>query len=37
MFGSYAKGTFDVGSDLDLSIFSDYFDQMDRVEGSNSC
>ncbi|MFY0546328.1 nucleotidyltransferase domain-containing protein [Brevibacillus composti] len=33
LFGSYAKGTFDEGSDVDLAIFSDYFEQMDRVEG----
>lgn len=34
LFGSYAKGTFDKDSDIDLAIFSDYFEKMDRVEGT---
>ena len=25
LFGSYASGTFDNGSDIDLAIFSNYF------------
>jgi predicted nucleotidyltransferase len=33
LFGSYAKGTYDEGSDVDLAIFSDHFERMDRVEG----
>ena len=33
LFGSYAKGTFETDSDVDLAIFSEYFEQMDRVEG----
>jgi DNA polymerase sigma len=33
LFGSYAKGNFDSGSDVDLAIFSDYFQGMRRVDG----
>lgn len=33
LFGSYAKGTFEPDSDIDLAIFSEYFEQMDRAEG----
>jgi predicted nucleotidyltransferase len=34
LFGSYTKGTFDQNSDVDLAIFSDYFEGMSRVEGT---
>jgi uncharacterized protein len=33
LFGSYAKGTFDEESDVDLAIFSDYFQHKTKVEG----
>ena len=33
LFGSFAKGTYDAGSDVDLAIFSDHFETMSRVEG----
>ena len=33
VFGSYANGTFDDGSDVDVAIFSDYFEHQSRVEG----
>ena len=33
LFGSFAKGTFDEDSDVDLAIFSDYFERISRVEG----
>lgn len=33
LFGSFAKGTFDEDSDVDLAIFSDYFEKISRVEG----
>lgn len=33
VFGSFAKGNFDSGSDIDLAIFSDHFESMSRVEG----
>lgn len=33
LFGSYAKGNYDSDSDIDLAIFSDYFKNIDRVEG----
>jgi predicted nucleotidyltransferase len=33
LFGSYAKGTFDDGSDIDLAIFSEHFEGTSRVEG----
>ena len=32
LFGSYAKGTYDKGSDIDLAIFSDYFEGMKGVD-----
>ncbi len=32
LFGSYARGTFDSGSDIDLAIFSDYFRGKRRVD-----
>jgi predicted nucleotidyltransferase len=34
LFGSFAKGTFDKDSDVDLAIFSDYFENITRVEGT---
>ncbi|TFJ93741.1 nucleotidyltransferase domain-containing protein [Lentibacillus salicampi] len=34
LFGSFAKGTYDEDSDIDLAIFSDYFENMLRVEGT---
>lgn len=34
LFGSFAKGTYDEGSDIDLAIFSDYFEDVLRVEGT---
>jgi predicted nucleotidyltransferase len=34
LFGSFAKGTFDKDSDVDLAIFSDYFEKVSRVEGT---
>jgi predicted nucleotidyltransferase len=34
LFGSYAKGTFDNESDVDIAIFSDYFETVSRVEGT---
>jgi predicted nucleotidyltransferase len=34
IFGSFAKGTFDEESDVDLAIFSDYFENKSRVEGT---
>lgn len=34
LFGSFAKGTFDNESDVDLAIFSDYFETISRVEGT---
>lgn len=34
LFGSYAKGTFNKDSDVDLAIFSDYFEKISRVEGT---
>lgn len=33
LFGSYAKGSSDPGSDVDLAIFSEYFEGKTRVEG----
>ena len=33
LFGSYAKGNYHKDSDVDLAIFSDYFDGMRRVDG----
>lgn len=32
LFGSYAKGNYRIDSDIDLAIFSDSFEDMDRVE-----
>lgn len=32
LFGSYAKGNFSIDSDIDLAIFSSYFDGRDRLE-----
>ncbi len=32
LFGSYAKGNYNVDSDIDLAIFSDLFRNMDRIE-----
>ncbi len=32
LFGSYASGNFDNGSDIDLAIFSNYFQGMRRVD-----
>ncbi|WP_356711834.1 nucleotidyltransferase domain-containing protein [Paenibacillus sp. CECT 9249] len=31
LFGSYAKGTFDEESDVDLAVFSDYFEDKSRA------
>jgi predicted nucleotidyltransferase len=33
LFGSYAKGTFTQDSDIDIAIFSDFFNDMKRVDG----
>lgn len=33
LFGSYAKGNAHEYSDIDLAIFSDYFKDMNRVDG----
>lgn len=33
LFGSYAKGTNNKYSDIDLAVFSDYFKNMSRVDG----
>jgi predicted nucleotidyltransferase len=33
LFGSYAKGNPDAESDVDLAIFSEYFEEKSRVEG----
>ena len=33
VFGSYANGSFDEGSDVDVAIFLDYFENQSRVEG----
>lgn len=35
LFGSYAKGKQHNDSDVDLAIFSDYFNGMRRVDGIN--
>jgi predicted nucleotidyltransferase len=32
LFGSYVTGNYDDGSDIDLAIFSDYFEGMKRVD-----
>jgi predicted nucleotidyltransferase len=34
LFGSFAKGTYDKESDIDLAVFSDYFETVSRVEGT---
>ncbi len=34
LFGSFAKGNFDKDSDVDLAIFSDYFENISRAEGT---
>jgi predicted nucleotidyltransferase len=34
LFGSFAKGTYDEESDIDLAVFSDYFETVSRVEGT---
>ena len=33
LFGSYAKGTTNKYSDIDLAVFSDHFKDMNRVDG----
>jgi predicted nucleotidyltransferase len=33
LFGSYARGNYGKDSDVDLAIFSDYFEGVSRVEG----
>ena len=33
LFGSYAKGTYDDESDVDIAIFSCFFENISRVEG----
>lgn len=33
LFGSYAKGNFTKDSDVDLAIFSDYFEGTPRIDG----
>ncbi len=33
LFGSYAKGTTHKYSDVDLAVFSDYFEDMSRIDG----
>ena len=33
LFGSYAKGNFSKDSDVDIAIFSEYFNNMKRVDG----
>lgn len=37
LFGSYAKGNFSVDSEIDLAIFSSYFDGRDRLENFRIC
>ena len=32
LFGSYAKGNYDENSDVDLAIFSPYFNDKDRLD-----
>lgn len=34
LFGSYASGTYNKDSDVDLAVFSDHFENMLRVEGT---
>ena len=33
LFGSYAKGNYNKESDIDIAVFSDYFKNIERVEG----
>ncbi|MCD5414081.1 MAG: nucleotidyltransferase domain-containing protein [Clostridiales bacterium] len=33
VFGSYAKDSFRSDSDIDIAVFSDYFNTMSRVDG----
>ncbi len=33
LFGSYAKGNFTEESDIDIAIFSDYFEKIPDIEG----
>lgn len=33
VFGSYANGSFDAQSDIDIAVFSDYFETMTRTDG----
>ena len=33
LFGSYSKGTYNEESDIDIAIFSDYFNSMNRADG----
>lgn len=33
LFGSYAKGTYNKDSDVDIAVFSSAFDNMSRLEG----
>jgi predicted nucleotidyltransferase len=33
LFGSYANGNYTKDSDVDLAIFSDYFERISRIEG----
>jgi predicted nucleotidyltransferase len=33
LFGSYANGNFTKDSDVDLAIFSDYFEETSRIDG----
>ena len=33
LFGSYARGNYHQDSDVDLAIFSDYFEGRSRIEG----
>lgn len=35
LFGSYATGTFNEDSDIDIAIISDYFRDMKRVDSIN--
>jgi predicted nucleotidyltransferase len=33
VFGSYAKGSFDEQSDIDVAVFSEHFETMTRIDG----
>ena len=33
LFGSYANGNYTKDSDVDLAIFSDYFERISRIDG----